>query len=79
MKIEKNLLYSWVNSLPAEYAKEMTSLYEEMAERKTIEAQIYKAIDGIEALISAPGDGGNGGNGGQNGLYHENRRLAKNL
>lgn len=50
-QIEKNLLYSWVNSLPAEYAKEMTSLYEEMAERKTIEAQIYKAIDGLEALI----------------------------
>lgn len=50
-KTEENLLYSWVNSLPAEYAKEMISLYEEMAERKTIEAQIYKAIDGLEALI----------------------------
>ena len=50
-KTEKNLLYSWVNSLPAKYAKEMISLYEEMAERKTIEAQIYKAIDGLEALI----------------------------
>lgn len=48
---EENLLYSWVNSLPAEYAKEMISLYEEMEERKTIEAKIYKAIDGLEALI----------------------------
>ena len=49
--IEENLLYSWVNSLPDKYAKEMISLYEEMEERKTIEAKIYKAIDGLEALI----------------------------
>ncbi len=48
---EKNLLYSWVHSLPEEYAVEMQELYEEMAERKTVEAQIYKAIDGLEALI----------------------------
>ena len=48
---EENLLYSWVNSLPDKYAKEMISLYEEMGERKTIEAKIYKAIDGLEALI----------------------------
>ena len=48
---EENLLYSWVNSLPSKYAKEMISLYEEMQERKTIEAKIYKAIDGLEALI----------------------------
>ncbi|MEG0480605.1 MAG: HD domain-containing protein [Clostridium sp.] len=50
-KTEENLLYSWVNSLPDQYAKEMISLYEEMAERKTKEAQIFKAIDGLEALI----------------------------
>lgn len=48
---EENLLYSWVKSLPENYANEMISLYEEMAERKTIEAKIYKAIDGLEALI----------------------------
>ena len=48
---EKNLLYSWVHSLPEEYAVEMQELYEEMAECKTVEAQIYKAIDGLEALI----------------------------
>ena len=29
----------------------MIALYEEMAERKTIESKIYKAIDGLEALI----------------------------
>ncbi|MDF2671909.1 MAG: superfamily hydrolase [Clostridiales bacterium] len=48
---EENLLNSWVHSLPEEYAVEMADLYKEMAERKTVEAQIYKAIDGLEALI----------------------------
>lgn len=48
---EKNLLYSWVHSLPKEYEVEMRELYEEMEERKTVEAKIYKAIDGLEALI----------------------------
>lgn len=50
-KNEENLLYSWVRTLPENYANEMLALYEEMAERKTIEAKIYKAIDGLEALI----------------------------
>ena len=40
-----------MDSLPENYAKEMRELYEEMAERKTVEAKIYKAIDGLEALI----------------------------
>ncbi|KEZ90175.1 HD domain-containing protein [Lacrimispora celerecrescens] len=48
---EKKLLYSWVHSLPKEYEVEMRELYEEMEERKTVEAKIYKAIDGLEALI----------------------------
>lgn len=48
---EENLLYSWIHSLPEKYAVEMRELYEEMAERKTIEAKIYKAIDSLEALI----------------------------
>ncbi len=48
---EENLLYSWVHSLPENYAIEMRELYEEMTELKTVEAQIYKAIDGLEALI----------------------------
>ena len=29
----------------------MLSLYEEMAERKTVEAKVYKAIDGLEAVV----------------------------
>ena len=48
---EENLLNSWVDSLPENYAKEMRELYKEMAERNTLEAKMYKAIDGLEALV----------------------------
>ena len=48
---EDTLLERWVQSLPAPYADEMTTLYTEMAERKTLEARIYKCIDGLEAVI----------------------------
>lgn len=48
---EETLLYDWVKSLPEPFASEMRELYEEMAQRKTLEARIYKAIDGIEAVI----------------------------
>ncbi|WP_142414048.1 HD domain-containing protein [Hathewaya massiliensis] len=48
---EKNLLYNWISSLPQKYAVEMKELYEEMAERKTMESKIYKSIDSLEALI----------------------------
>ena len=50
-KTEEKLLYGWVNSLPQNYATEMLALYEEMAKRETIEAKVYKAIDGLEAVI----------------------------
>ena len=48
---EEKLLYEWVQSLPGKYAEEMSALYEEMDKRETIEAKIYKAIDGLEAVI----------------------------
>ncbi len=48
---EEDLLYNWVKSLPEKTANEMLSLYQEMAKRETTEAKIYKAIDGLEALI----------------------------
>ena len=48
---EENLLYNWVRSLPKEKADEMMALYQEMEERQTLEAKIYKAIDGLEAVI----------------------------
>ncbi|MBQ7796967.1 MAG: HD domain-containing protein [Lachnospiraceae bacterium] len=49
--LEEELLDSWVKTLPAHYAEEMQALYKEMAERKTLEAKIYKAIDGLEAVV----------------------------
>ena len=48
---EKRLLYDWVASLPGDIAKEMLSLYDEMEKRETLEAKIYKAVDGLEAVI----------------------------
>lgn len=48
---EDNLLLRWVTSLPKPYCDEMIALYDEMAKRETTEAKIYKAIDGLEALI----------------------------
>lgn len=49
---EEQLLRSWVDSMPAPLREQMQSLYREMAERTTEEAKLYKALDGLEALIS---------------------------
>ena len=48
---EGALLNEWVRSLPQPLADEMQALYQEMEERKTLEARIYKALDNLEALI----------------------------
>ena len=48
---EKELLYNWVKTLPGEFADEMIALYEEMEKRETPEAKVYKAIDGLEAVL----------------------------
>lgn len=48
---EENLLNNWLDTLPENYSAEMKALYEEMAKRETTEAKIFKAIDGLEALI----------------------------
>lgn len=48
---EETLLSAWVNTLPAPFAEEISSLYSEMDARKTDEAKLYKVIDGLEALI----------------------------
>ena len=48
---EEDLLQAWLITLPENYSAEMTALYAEMAERETLEAKIYKAIDSLEALI----------------------------
>ena len=49
---EKQQLYNFVKILPSPYDSEMLSLYEEMEERKTLESKIYKALDGLEAVLS---------------------------
>ena len=48
---EEALLNAWVDSLPQPFADEMHDLYAEMEARETLEAKIYKAIDGMEAVI----------------------------
>lgn len=48
---EERLLQEWVSSLPPAFAEEMSALYAEMAERQTVEAKLYKAIDGMEAVL----------------------------
>ena len=48
---EEQLLYSWVSTLPEPFATQMRALYEEMEARETVEAKIYKAIDGLEAVL----------------------------
>lgn len=48
---EKEVLHNWVKTLPGEFADEMISLYEEMEKRETPEAKVFKAIDGLEAVL----------------------------
>ena len=48
---EDSLLTQWVKSLPVEVAERMLTLYAEMDEQKTLEAQLYKSLDKLEALI----------------------------
>lgn len=48
---EDALLATWVSSLPPEFALEMAELYREIEQRETLEARIFKAIDGMEAVI----------------------------
>ena len=48
---EENLLMTWVRSLPRAQAEEMLALYEEMEARQSLEAKLYKTIDGLEAVV----------------------------
>lgn len=48
---EDALLEQWVNTLPPVVREEMSALYSEMNARETEEAKLYKALDGLEALI----------------------------
>ena len=48
---EENLLFKWLETLDEPFRTEMLCLYKEMDELKTTESRVYKALDGIEALI----------------------------
>lgn len=50
-KRERKVLFSWVESLPDSCKEEWKALFEEMEERKTDEAKLYKALDNLEAVI----------------------------
>ena len=48
---EDELLSGWVDSLPEPLRGELAALYAEMEARETTEAKIYKALDGMEAVL----------------------------
>lgn len=48
---EEKALKDWVRSLPEEKAEELLALYEEMDAQQTLEAKIYKSLDGLEAVV----------------------------
>jgi len=48
---EDELLDRWVSSLPQPLSDDMRALYQEMNARESVEAKIYKALDGLEAVI----------------------------
>lgn len=48
---EDALLGAWVQTLPEPVRQEMAELYRQMDARETPEAKLYKALDGLEALI----------------------------
>lgn len=49
---EEQLLFAWVDNMPEPLRTDMQRLYREMEQRVTPEAKLYKALDGLEALIS---------------------------
>lgn len=48
---EEDQIQLWVRSLPEAYVGELTDLFAEMKELKTLEARLYKALDKMEAVI----------------------------
>lgn len=48
---EDKILSDWVATLPEKTRIEMQELYAEMDAQETTEAKLYKALDGLEALI----------------------------
>lgn len=50
-KEEERQVKEWLGGLPQPYRRELESLFDEMKQRSTAEAKIYKALDRLEALI----------------------------
>ena len=48
---EATLLQQWCASLPEPYNRELAELFQEIALLETTEAKIFKAIDGMEAVL----------------------------
>lgn len=48
---EAALLSDWLVSLPAPYAQQLQELFLEMEQQQTLESKIFKAIDGMEAVL----------------------------
>jgi putative hydrolase of HD superfamily len=48
---EAALLSDWVDTLPEPLRGELAALYAEMDARETVEAKLFKALDGLEALV----------------------------
>lgn len=48
---EAALLNQWLATLPHPYHKQLAELFAEMDARQTLEAKIFKAIDGMEAVL----------------------------
>lgn len=48
---EENTVDSFLETLPEPYRNELKDLFREMAELKTTEARMYKALDKMEAVI----------------------------
>lgn len=50
-KKEDEIFLKWISTFPNPYREEFTELLNEMNERNTEEAKLYKALDNLEAVI----------------------------
>ncbi len=48
---EDALFRQWLSSFPPPYCEELSCLFQEMVDQETQEAQLYKALDRLEAVI----------------------------
>ena len=49
--VENNAVDKLLSNIPEPYKSELSQLFEEMNEQKTLESKIYKALDKMETLI----------------------------